>query len=220
MIKAVIFDLDGTILYSLPDIYQAIQVALLKHHCDAVTIDAVKDALGSGVHHLIDKVTHACSLETKKEVLKTYETYYTSSPTRYSKPYDGIIELLHMLKHHHIKIGVASNKSQALVEIMINTYFKAYVDAYRGDIFGKPKKPNPEMLIDVMHQLSVSKEEIIYIGDSEQDILAAKEIGCQHIMVSYGYRHINTLKQYHPDDIVHSVKTLKESLERIMYGSN
>jgi phosphoglycolate phosphatase len=220
MVKAVIFDLDGTILYSLPDIYQALQVALLKHGLEPVTLDEVKDALGSGVYHLIDKVTNSSPLETKNEILKTYETYYTSNPTRYSKPYDEIIELFEMLKQNHIKIGIASNKTHALVKMIIKTFFNEYVDAYRGEIYGKPIKPDPNMIIDVLQQLSISKEEFIYVGDSEQDIMAAKKIGCRHIAVSYGYRNIDTLKQHHPENIVHSVKTLKEIIERIIYGSD
>lgn len=220
MIRAIIFDLDGTLLYSLPDIHKALNVALKRHGLKSVTQTETKLALGHGVRSLIDTIARVASNITKDYIKNTYETYYHQHTTTYSYPYEGIISLLKMLSLKQIRLGVASNKSQDLVSIICEYFFKDYIDVCRGELVGKPKKPDPDMVLDVIKKLDVLPSEVVYVGDSEPDIDVAKTIGLNHIAVSYGYRDRQLLLNKKPQMIADSVHELQVQLERIIDGSD
>lgn len=220
MIKAVIFDLDGTILYSLPDIVKAINVAHKLCDLPLVTEAQTRLVLGHGVHALIDKLAGPIKSKLKQQIYTIYQSYYERNATTDSYPYKGIIELLKYLRDQRINMGVASNKSDHIVRNICEEYFNKFIHICRGDIEGLPKKPDPDMVLDVMKQLRVTKDEVIYVGDSEPDIHVAKHLGLKHIAVSYGYRDTDSLQQLTPNILVDSVNQLHIEIERIIHGSH
>jgi len=220
MIKAVIFDLDGTILYSLPDIVKSINVALKQCDLPLVTEAQTRLALGHGVDALINTLVGSVNSDLKQQVYKIYQSYYERNATTDSYPYKGIIELFKYLRDQGIKMGIASNKSDHIVRNICDAYFNKFIHICRGDIEGLPKKPDPDMVLEVMKQLRVTKDEVIYVGDSEPDILIAKHLGLKHIAVSYGYRDKVSLQKLTPNILVDSVNQLHNEIERIIHGSH
>ncbi|MGB0175061.1 MAG: HAD family hydrolase [Acholeplasmataceae bacterium] len=129
-----------------------------------------------------------------------YSSYYKNHATIHSCPYDGIVDLLKYIKNSKLKIGVASNKGH--------------------DIDGEPKKPVADKVYDVIKHLNVYPHEVLYISDSEPDILVSKHIGLKHIIVTYDYRDKQTLLRLNPASVVDTVQSLTHEIERIIYGSN
>lgn len=220
MIKAIIFDLDGTLLYSLPDIHHALRVSFETYQLKPVSLEETRQALGHGVSYLIDTLTKDNQEHIKPLIFDRYLSYYKNHATIHSCPYDGIVDLLKYIKNSKLKIGVASNKGHLIVGRIVNHYFQDFIDAYRGDIEGKPKKPAPDMVYDVIKHLNVYPHEVLYIGDSEPDILVSKHIGLKHIIVSYGYRNKETLLKIEPECIVDTVEQLTHEIVRIIHGSD
>lgn len=187
--EAIIFDLDGTILNTLPDLTESVNFALKKYNFPTRTIDEVRSFVGNGVGLLIkrslptgtdDKICEDCLTE--------FKIYYENHYAVKTVPYDGICDVLSKIKDKGIKIGVVSNKFDSAVRELCKIYFDGLIDVSVGEKEGVPRKPSPDSAEYVIRILDVPKNKILYVGDSEVDILTAKNAGLQSISVSWGFK--------------------------------
>ena len=211
--KLAIFDLDGTILDTLEDLTDSTNHILSSNGYPIHIIDEIRSYVGNGIYMLIKR---AVPKETEeKEIQRLFEqfvSYYKDHCAIKTKAYEGIKELLVALKEKGIKRAVISNKGDFAVKILIDDYFAGLFEISVGEKQGVRKKPYPDSVNEVLRELSVTKEEAVYIGDSEVDIQTAKNAGLACISVSYGFRSKEFLKENGASLIVEDVKGLYKEL--------
>ncbi len=211
--KLAIFDLDGTILDTLEDLTDSTNHILSSNGYPTHSIDEVRSYVGNGIYMLIKRA--APNDTEEKEIQRLFEqfvSYYKDHCATKTKAYEGIKELLVALKEKGIKRAVVSNKGDFAVRILIDDYFADLFEISVGEKQGVRKKPYPDSVNEVLRELSVTKEEAVYIGDSEVDIQTAKNAGLACISVSYGFRSKEFLKENGASLIVEDVKGLYKEL--------
>lgn len=204
MIKGIIFDVDGTTLDTLDDIYESFNKALELFHMPLQTKDQVRMGVGRGFKVLIDKCTpEGTDEKTKEEFLPVYSGIYAENYKNKTLPYKGIPELLKALHEKGIRLAINSNKGDAYVKGLIEKNFPdipfTEVMGAREGIAHKPDPQGTDMIID---EMGLNKEEILYIGDSDVDIMTAKNAGVRSIGCLWGFRDEETLKNAGADIIV------------------
>ncbi len=186
--KAVIFDLDGTLLYTLEDLYQSVNKALEHFNYPLRTLKEVRCFVGNGIRNLM---AQACpeNIPDFEECLTYFKEYYSLHSQDNTVPYDGIIELLQELKSKNIPCAVVSNKFEAATKELIEKHFKGYFHTVVGEGAGIAKKPDPAGVFEVMKRLNITdKDEIVLVGDAETDVATAKNAGIKCITVTWGFR--------------------------------
>ncbi|MDA0871573.1 MAG: HAD family hydrolase [Firmicutes bacterium] len=211
MKKAILFDLDGTILDTIKDIHQAVNIGLKTYGYQDVTVDKVKKSVGSGAMQMIALCAPSANQEMVKHIHDAYQTSYDQNDKDLTTIYDGMLSLLKELKKKY-QLAVVSNKYDHLVQSLIHHYFPNIFDAALGMTKDLPIKPEPDMVLKILYDLNIIPSEAIYIGDSEPDIIVSKRIGMDHIAVSYGYRDEHILKALSPMHLAKDVDTLKKIL--------
>ena len=216
MIKAVIFDMDGTVLNTIDDIHQSVNVALQKMGYPLKSLNDVKRAVGSGAKTLIERVV---PIDIKPaEIIKTYEiyqTHYDKHSMDHTAPYPDILKLLKTLKGRGYQLAVVSNKHQYLVKALNDQMFEGLFEVSVGEVKGVLVKPATDMLYSALNQLNINKEEAIFVGDSDIDMITAKNADMISVAVTWGFRDLNTLKSLSPHFIINQPLELLELLERI-----
>lgn len=211
MINTILFDLDGTILDTLKDITNALNFTLRKFNYPERKDYEVRSFLGNGAKPLVSKALNN-NLEELDQILPFYINHYENNSEIFTKPYDGINELLQSLKGKY-KLGVVSNKHQEAVEKIINKYFPNVFDIIMGETKEIPKKPAPDMLHIAINRLNTTHEKTLFIGDSEVDILTAKNAGVDVIAVAWGFRDKQELIDSQPNYLIDEVNDIKILLE-------
>lgn len=203
MIKAIIFDMDGTVLNTIEDIMVAVNHALKLKGLPLKTRDEVKKAVGNGAFKLIERVVpKSYTLEETKTLFHLYQNYYDEHSQVYTKPYPGILELLKELKRRKLKLGVVSNKFEHLVAGLNHDFFLDLFDVVVGEVKGIPIKPAPDMVYKALDLLDVSKEETLFVGDSEVDIDTAANALVKSVGVTWGFREEALLIEHQADYII------------------
>lgn len=208
-----IFDLDGTILDTLEDLADSVNYALTKHGYPTRTVEEVRSFVGDG---LLMLVRRAIAPETDErviqEVLATQKTYYKDHCADKTKPYEGILELLKELKSAGYKLAVVSNKADYAVQILCEQYFKDVFHLAVGEKETVRKKPEPDSVNAVLQELQTDRINAVYIGDSEVDIATAENAQMDAVLVGWGFREVEFLKERGAKRIVTSVNELKNLL--------
>ncbi len=195
-IKTIIFDLDGTLLNTLGDLKEAINYALTQYSYPERTEKEIKSFIGNGIKAAIEKaVNQKISDEKLTKIINTFKDYYKEHSYEQTKPYDGIKEVLKLLKQKGYKLGVVSNKVDEAVKPLCKYYFEDLIDTAIGEGKGIERKPNPMGVMKVIEELNSKPEESIYIGDSETDTETAKNAKIPCISVLWGYRDKELLEK-------------------------
>ena len=216
MIKAVIFDMDGTVLNTIDDIHGAVNHALRLKHLEEKTVEEVKLAVGNGARKLIERICPTSfSLEELDEVFHLYQNYYDKHNQDLTGPYDGILELLQLLKQKGFKLGVVSNKFEHLVQGLNHEVFRQLFDVSIGEVKGIPIKPAPDMLYKALHLLGVEKDEAMFVGDSEVDIDTATNASIKSVGVTWGFRSEELLRKHQANYIIHHPRELLEIIDEV-----
>ena len=221
MIKAVIFDLDGTLVDTIEDLKDALNVSLKQNGYNiSYSRKQTMDLVGSGIRNLcknaIENIT--CQEEDIGKVLSSFIPNYDKMQINHSKPYEGVIELLDYIKQKNIKCAVFSNKKYENTVYIVNHLFKENTfDFIYGKKEGYPLKPDTRALDLILNELKVKKEEVLYVGDSDVDMKTAINGNLIKVAVTYGYRDKNILLSYNPDYIVSSPLEIKSILEQIKW---
>lgn len=213
MIKAALFDLDGTLVNSLEDLATSGNFALESFGFAIHETEKYKYFVGNGMPKLIERILPLNSDgDTKKKVLEVFMNHYRQHYIDKTKPYDEIIPLLNELKNRGIKIGVVSNKAHEMTLNVVDKIFGNVFDFVTGKVEGKPTKPDPELTLSVMEELGVKPSECVFIGDSGMDAAVAKNADCIGIGVLWGFRKKDELLE---NGAHYTVKSPKEILNII-----
>ena len=194
--KLLIFDLDGTLINTLEDLNKATNVGLEKYGYPLRSLEQTRNDIGNGVRKLIERSIPGGSSNPDYEgVFSTFRSYYVNHYFDYSKPYKNTKETLSFLKNKGYKLAVVSNKFDEGAKKMVNTFFEGIFDVIQGSIESLQYKPAPDLVNKVLNELNISKEDALYIGDTEVDYQTAVNSGLDVVMVSYGYRSKVQLKE-------------------------
>lgn len=189
MNKAVIFDLDGTILDSAPDILFNLNLMLENFGHKRIDLKRVYDTIGHGARNLVKGAID--DVLTEKEIdarLSFYNNKYTNSGSPYTKLFDGIDNLLISLKSQNFKLAILTNKPQETTDKIYEKYLKKYdFDLVIGQRKDLPIKPNPTSTIQILQALKVSNENAYFVGDMETDLLTGLNANVTPIIANWGY---------------------------------
>ncbi len=214
--QTAIFDMDGTILDTLADLTDAVNAAMRFARVPERTEDEVRQFVGNGAQKLIERALPASAGPRRvEEVLNFYRPYYELHAQEKTAPYPGIPEALAALKRSGVRIAVASNKPDGAVKRLAAHYFPGLFDAALGDRPGLRVKPYPDLLETAMGLLRAAPESTVYVGDSDVDILTARNTGVSCVSVAWGFRSEMFLREHGARTVVHSA----DELFRAILGS-
>ncbi len=184
-----IFDLDGTLLNTLGDLCASCNYALKTMGFPERTLDEVRRFVGNGVAKLMERAVPAdTSAQLTAEALGVFRQHYLEHGLDTTCPYDGIKEMLVELKRRGKRIAVVSNKFNDATRQLCAHFFSDTVEVAIGETSTIRKKPAPDTVIEAMRQLGVTAEDAVYIGDSDVDVMTARNSGMPCISVLWGFR--------------------------------
>ena len=194
----IIFDLDGTLVDTAPDVYLSINLALAQMQLPAISEAQAKSAIGPGPEHFARIVLGENNTERLASFYELFRPIYYEKCVDSSRPFSGIPELLAQLDGH--KMAVASNKrlsfnQRILKELELASYFELVVDP---EVVGK-SKPAPEMIEYVLKHFGVPAERALMVGDTDNDLLAARAAGVKSCGIGWGYAPLQELLSLNPD---------------------
>ena len=214
MLDTVIFDLDGTLLDTLEDLYLSVNHILSKYNFPLRTKDEVRMFVGNGVPKLIERaLPKGHDKETFDNALADFKVYYGAHCNDNTKPYPGINESLSYLKARGYKIAVVSNKVDFATKSLCRDYFGDLVDVAIGQREGIEKKPAPDSVFEAMRILD--SKNAVYIGDSDVDIMTAKNSNLPCIAVTWGFRDKDFLTQSGGEIFAHNTGEMMAIIEKM-----
>lgn len=218
--KAVLFDLDGTLVDSLEDIRQALNHCMGLVHARTISLEECRTVVGRGLKRaLVDALWFSRSAFPEDEVrilLSELVSYYRAHATVHTRPYDGIMTFLQEAKEQGARLGVLSNKEDGLAHEIVSTLFPAGLfDYVRGLRNGDLAKPAPGGVQDFINLCACAPGDVTMIGDSEVDWQTAKAAGTACLLVGWGYRSLDELRAAGVDAPV--AKDL-EGLRRLLWN--
>ena len=186
--SAVIWDMDGTILNTLEDLCDSVNFVLKTNGYEERTLEQTRCSVGNGIRSLMNlSVPEGENNPKFEELFEAFRKHYSGNCRNKTRPYDGIDEVLNVFAGHGIKMAVVSNKIDSAVKELSRDFYPQ-MDYSLGEIEGLNRKPAPDMVEKALLELGVSKSEAVYIGDSEVDVLTAKNSGLDCITVLWGFR--------------------------------
>ena len=202
--KAVIFDLDGTLLDTCNDLANAVNYALNKNGFPTHNPEMFKIFTGDGTDVMITRALPESNrdAETLKKVREDYFEFYNEHSGECTRPYRGIPELLESLKSRGIMLAVTSNKIEFMTQSVIKHYFGDTFDFVIGQSENVPPKPNPLMVFKAMKNLGVEPSECLYVGDTGVDAKTGKNAGIYTIGVLWGFREREELLENGADSVI------------------
>ncbi len=202
MTKAVIFDLDGTLVNSLEDLGNAVNRTLEKHNKKKHPMDLYNSFVGNGVHKLVERA-FGHDYEALDTVFDIFYEDYSLNCMVDSYVYEGMLELLHELNDKNIPIAISTNKAQDLTDKIVEHFFYNidFVDVI-GDRYDNLKKPNPHYPLVIADKMNLKPHEILFVGDSDVDMITANKAGFKAAGVSWGFRSQKELLENGADMII------------------
>ncbi len=196
-IRAVLFDLDGTLLYTLEDIVASVNVPLVNRGLEPINIEECREIVGHGLRNAIETsfVRRGYKADEKEldQALIELQTYYKENPTKYCKPYDKINDTL---KKIDIPFGIFSNKDDKIVKQIVPIVFPGikfdFVCGAKDGIL----KPNGSRVIEFSNKVGIDVSQMLYVGDSEVDYKTAVDAKSQVLLVTWGYRDKEELVKF------------------------
>lgn len=209
-VKAVIFDLDGTLLYTLEDLTDSVNYVMEKYGFETYSVSQVRDAVGNGLRLLLERILpKTVDKAVFEQCLKDFKAHYSKNMYNKTKPYEGILEVLEKLKKSGYKLAVLSNKYDSAVKELSKKYFGQLIDCAVGQKDGIKEKPDSAGVLEIVKELGVELSQCVFVGDSEVDILTAANCSIDCISVVWGYKDIDFLYDngasklvYTPEDIL------------------
>ncbi len=220
MIKACIFDMDGTVLDTISTITYYVNVALHDFGYEPITEDEGKIYAGNGAKKLIERALRSKGVSDPAkiaEVLEYYTAKYDEEPLHLTKTFPGIAELVDRLRAMGIKLAIISNKPDTAVRPIGEYFFGEKFDIVRGAREGVALKPAPDAVLAIMKELGVEHNECAYVGDTSVDMLTGRAAGAaMTIGVLWGFRKLEELLisgadviVKHPEQILEKIKSYR-----------
>ncbi len=192
--RAVIFDLDGTLLNTLGDLCDSVNFVLHSYGFPERSIEEVNSFIGNGIGELIRRALPDGKEEFFDCALAKFKEYYGEHANIKTCVYDGLVDVLAALRNDGYKIAVVTNKVDFAAKELCREYFGGLVDVAVGDRAGASRKPAPDSVFEVMRILGCDKA--VYVGDSDVDIATAKNAGLPCIAVTWGFRDKEFLEMH------------------------
>ena len=187
--KAVLFDMDGTLLDTLEDLCDSTNHALAQMGYPLRGIEEIRRFIGNGAEKQIRRAVPEGTSEGKiMETLAAFRAYYQDHCQIKTKVYDGLLDVLSELKEKGVKMAVVSNKPDAAVKKLSREYFGDRLDYAIGPSDGVRCKPYPDMAEEALKTLGIAKKDAVFVGDSEVDVQTGLNAGLDVIAVSWGFR--------------------------------
>lgn len=192
-----IFDLDGTLLYTLDDLTASVNHAMRQCGYAEHTVSEVRMMVGNGIRKLIERaVPEGTGHDDEEKAYEAFMAHYLEHDLDTTRPYPGITAMLDELKRRGKKLAVVSNKYCEATERLCRTFFADSISVAIGESPRIRKKPAPDTVMEAMARLGADKESAVYVGDSEVDIATARNCGIPCISVLWGFRDEDFLKAY------------------------
>ena len=211
MKKLVIFDLDGTLLDTIADLAESANYALKQLGYPTHDVETIRTFVGNGINKLLERAlpSHEQTEENVIRMRSHFVPYYDVHNADLSNPYPGIVSLLEDLQAKGIQIAVASNKYQEATVKLVKQYFP---DIDFIEILGQREginvKPDPTIVFDIQQKADVSKEDILYVGDSGVDMQTAINAGVDAVGVTWGFRPRAELESFQPMGLIDKAEEL------------
>lgn len=209
--KCIIFDLDGTLVNTIDDLGLACDYLLKqKGITPEWTVEDYKSFVGNGAKLLVERAFEgrlsSCELE---EQYGLFKKKYNEIKMEHAHAYEGMKEIVSVLKNAGLKLVVCTNKPDLAAKGMVEDIFgKGVFDVIQGALDDKPKKPDPAVAKEILNDLGIKPKECIWIGDSDVDIKAAHNLGCRSVAVTWGFRSFESLFACCPTLIIDSPKDI------------
>lgn len=207
--NTVIFDLDGTLLDTLEDLADSVDYVMKQMGFPSRKLSEIRSFVGNGVQRLMElSVPNDQQNPRFEEAFNLFKMHYSKNSRNKTKPYSGIIEILKYLSANGYKLAIVSNKYYDAVNDLNKLYFQEYIRVAIGERENISKKPAPDTVLQALDELKSSKDEAVYIGDSEVDIETARNVGMDCISVSWGFRDKSWLEKFGANVIVDNPKDI------------
>lgn len=211
--STVIFDMDGTILETLEDLCDSVNVTMAQFGYPRRTLEEVRRFVGNGAPKLIERCLPGGPADPGcQEALEFYRAYYDAHARIKTGPYPGIPRLLRILREQGVQIAVVSNKPDEAVKQLAEYYFPGLFPVAIGQRPGFETKPSPDSVFEAMRLLGAEPERSVYVGDSEVDVATAKNAGLPCVTVTWGFRDVDELKACGAETFAHTAEELLELL--------
>ena len=183
--RGVLWDMDGTVLDTLEDLWAAINVSLRRFQLPEASMEKVRAGLGNGAAHLVS----VCAPEEAREaVLAFYKPWYDDHCNIKTGPYPGILPLMERLRARGVKQAIISNKPDPAVQELARSYFPGLLETAVGESETVRRKPNPDAVLAAVRQMGLELADCVYVGDTEVDLATARNAGMACLAVSWGFR--------------------------------
>ncbi len=198
MIKACIFDLDGTLADTIESLAYSVGRSLEEMGLSPITKEQCQSFVGNGAKMLLDKALKAAGDKEAlrlDEAMEVYGRIFDENCTYHVTPYEGIEELLEELRRRGVRLAVLSNKPhRQTVKVAEGVFGCGTFDLTMGQREGTARKPSPEGIFLILGKLGITKEECLYVGDSEVDIETGRNAGVKTLSAAWGFRTEKELK--------------------------
>jgi len=211
--KAVLFDMDGTVLDTLTDLTNAVNHILDEYGMPRRTPREVASFLGNGAATLLRKSVPPDTPEAQlAEMLRVYQPWYDSHCAIYTAPYPGILALMQSLRAAGVKQAVISNKQDSAVKHLAAEHFPGLLETAVGESATVRRKPNPDAVLAALREMALSPEDAVYVGDTEVDLRTAENAGLACAIVGWGFRTEEELRVAGAERIFYSAEELGDWL--------
>jgi len=216
--RAVIFDLDGTLLDTLADIADSANTVLASHGLPTYPVVQYRQWVGSGVRWLFEHVlpSEDGGDELIGQCIREFRQLYRHNWNVRTQPYEGVAELLASLAARRVKMAVLSNKPDESVHLCVSEYFPdCGFEMVLGDCDGIPCKPDPAGAMKIMEHIGVPPEQFVYLGDTPVDMKTAAAAGVEAVGALWGFRSLEELRD---SGARHFVRHPMELLDIVVAG--
>ena len=215
-IKAVIWDLDGTLLNTLDDLAASVNAALAMNGMPLRSTEEVRAFVGNGIRNLMMRaVPDGEANPAFDKALEDFTRHYGAHSRDRTRPYDGILEMLDRLSAVGVKHAIVSNKIDFAVKELSRAYFGERMCAAIGDDPSRARKPAPDSVFAAMREMGVTVQETVYVGDSDVDVLTARNAGVPCVAVLWGFRDEACLRAAGAERLARTPDELREIIERL-----
>ena len=208
--KAIVFDMDGTVLDTLDELTKSLNYVFARHGLPALTQDAIRPCLGFGYDGFIDKAAPDAPEPLRRTMTEEFIAYYSAHCQTTTFPYAGIPQVLGRLKAAGYHMAIVSTTGQGAVSELHDEYFKDYVDFSLGEPPMSRQTPAPDMVWEALKRLGCAKDDAIYVGDSEVDKETADTAGLAAALVTWGFRDRDFLESLQPTYLIDTREELGE----------
>ena len=188
-ITTIVFDMDGTVLNTLEDLTVSMNYVLDRFNMPGHRLEEYRLFFGNGVKEALRlSLPEGASADIIDEMMVVFKEHYDAHCLDRTRPYDGIVDVMRQLKEKGYRLAIVSNKIDSAVKELNDRFFTDYVDTALGEKVGINRKPAPDMVYAALKEMGSTKEESIYIGDSEVDLMTARNSELPCISVLWGFR--------------------------------